>query len=160
MSSSPKRPAPGSGPAPRATEPAHHGFGRYVGRVGALAVALGVGVAVTTGHGIGVARADDTSSNSSNSNDSSDPKDANDSGDAGDSTASTPDPGADTEPATSETPVPGEASSSPPQAPGSPKVPTMNLKVSGTATISGADDEKAVEKDLEKGALTPIFRRG
>jgi VCBS repeat-containing protein len=37
--------------------------GRYIGRVGALAVALGVGVAIATGHGVGVARADDSGAN-------------------------------------------------------------------------------------------------
>jgi VCBS repeat-containing protein len=37
--------------------------GRYIGRVGALAVALGAGVAIATGHGVGVARADDSGAN-------------------------------------------------------------------------------------------------
>ena len=34
-------------------------YAKYIGRVGALAVALGVGVAVATGFGIGIAKADD-----------------------------------------------------------------------------------------------------
>ena len=34
------------------------GYATNIGRVGALAVALGIGAAVATGHGIGVARAD------------------------------------------------------------------------------------------------------
>lgn len=37
--------------------------GRYIGRVGALAVALGVGVAIATGQGVAVARADDSGAN-------------------------------------------------------------------------------------------------
>lgn len=36
----------------------HRSYGRYVGRVGALAVALGVGMAVATGQGLGIARAE------------------------------------------------------------------------------------------------------
>lgn len=36
----------------------HRSYARYVGRVGALAVALGVGMAVATGQGLGIARAD------------------------------------------------------------------------------------------------------
>lgn len=38
------------------------GYGRYVGRVGALAVALGVGAAVVCGQNVGLARADDSPS--------------------------------------------------------------------------------------------------
>ncbi|OBB62202.1 hypothetical protein A5757_04820 [Mycobacterium sp. 852013-51886_SCH5428379] len=34
------------------------GYARYVGRVGALAVALGVGMAITSAHGVGLAHAD------------------------------------------------------------------------------------------------------
>src|SRR5882757_10651305 len=43
---------------------ASSGYARYIGRVGALAVALGVGAAVATGQGLGlgVAHADETSS--------------------------------------------------------------------------------------------------
>src|SRR6476620_366320 len=33
---------------------------RYIGRVGSLAVALGIGAAVATGFGMGIAQADDT----------------------------------------------------------------------------------------------------
>jgi hypothetical protein len=36
------------------------GCARYVGRVGALAVALGVGMAIATGGGLGIAHADET----------------------------------------------------------------------------------------------------
>src|SRR5262245_39563625 len=35
-------------------------YAKYIGRVGALAVALGIGVTVATGQGMGVARADDS----------------------------------------------------------------------------------------------------
>jgi large repetitive protein len=42
-------------------------YARYIGRIGALAVALGVGAAVTTGQGIGLARADDADSASDTS---------------------------------------------------------------------------------------------
>ena len=43
------------------------GHAKYIGRVGALAVALGVGAAVATGLGMGVAWADDTGSTSTDS---------------------------------------------------------------------------------------------
>lgn len=42
------------------------GAGAYIGRVGGLAVALGVGTAVATGQGVAVAQTDQSSSNSSN----------------------------------------------------------------------------------------------
>ncbi|MGA5464044.1 Ig-like domain-containing protein [Mycobacterium sp. NPDC050041] len=40
------------------------GYARFIGRVGALAVALGVGAAVATGYGVPVAHADDTTQSS------------------------------------------------------------------------------------------------
>ncbi|ULE31583.1 Ig-like domain-containing protein [Mycobacterium sp. IDR2000157661] len=49
------------------------GYGKYIGRVGALAVAMGVGFAVATGHGVGLgaARADNTETSDDVSNDAS-----------------------------------------------------------------------------------------
>lgn len=46
------------------------GYAQYIGRVGALAVALGVGAAVATGQGPGLARADEPDSTSSSVGDS------------------------------------------------------------------------------------------
>ncbi|MBY0286578.1 MAG: cadherin-like domain-containing protein, partial [Mycobacteriaceae bacterium] len=46
--------------SPRHTRSTTAGCARYVGRIGSLAVALGIGAAVATGFGIGVAQADDT----------------------------------------------------------------------------------------------------
>ncbi len=67
------------------------GHAMYIGRVGALAVALGVGAAVATGHGSpAVAWAEDGSESSQNTPDTSaDPADDR-SGDSIDSSDSTP----------------------------------------------------------------------
>ena len=46
-------------------------YARYVGRVGALAVALGVGIAVATGQGLGIARAETDQPTDSQSTDAS-----------------------------------------------------------------------------------------
>src|SRR5215472_3484842 len=50
-----------------ATPRASRGFARYIGRVGALAVALGIGAAVATSPGIAVAAPDTTGSAGSSS---------------------------------------------------------------------------------------------
>ncbi|MCP9273567.1 hypothetical protein [Mycolicibacterium arenosum] len=49
------------GSVPASTPMPH--YARFIGRVGALAVALGVGAAVATGTGVPIARADDTTEN-------------------------------------------------------------------------------------------------
>ena len=117
------------------------GFGRYVGRVGALAVALGVGAAVATGQGIGVARADDTSSSSSSSTDSA-PSDTSSSSSS--STDSAPSDTSSNLPAaeTSSTPA-GSDTDTTGSTPHSPTVPSMNVQVSGTATVVGRDDSES-----------------
>jgi large repetitive protein len=101
---------------------------RYVGRTGALAVALGVGMAVATGHGV-VARADDTSSDPSGTS----------------ATDSSPNP---TSASTSDKPPTVTATSSEPTSvadssnapsPTSPQAPDtgMNYDSSGGALTSG-----------------------
>ena len=50
-----RRPHPADGLTPPRSP---RSYGRYVGRVGALAVALGIGLASATGQGLGVAHAD------------------------------------------------------------------------------------------------------
>src|SRR5258708_3202237 len=49
------------------------GYAKYIGRVGALAVALGVGGAVATGHGTGMARADDDTATTDGASDDAPP---------------------------------------------------------------------------------------
>ncbi len=70
------------------------GAGIHVGRVGSLAVALGIGAAVITGHGTALANPADTSGTGFSSTDSAAPSDTTDDGqtsDTADSDASTND---------------------------------------------------------------------
>jgi VCBS repeat-containing protein len=108
------------------------GYAKYIGRVGALAVALGVGAAVATGHGIGVARADDTPSTKTSPT-------TNTQGEAGDSTLP-PSKAPTTEPASS--PTSGQSHSEPTH---SPSVPEMNFSSSGGARTSGEDQDTSGE---------------
>src|ERR1700710_1187061 len=50
-------------------------YAKYIGRIGALAAALGVGVAIVTGQGIGVAHANETDSDAGDSSDVGSPPD-------------------------------------------------------------------------------------
>ena len=56
------------------------GASAYIGRVGRLAVALGVGTAIVTGHGIASADGTDTTSSTSAASDTSDTSDTSDAG--------------------------------------------------------------------------------
>ena len=96
------------------------GYARYIGRFGALAVALGVGMAVAAGQDVAIARADDTgpSSSDSSSTDASNP--------SPDTTAEEP-----IEPTSIQTA--DESASEPTKT--DPSVPEMKLSVSGGAEI-------------------------
>ncbi len=112
------------------------GYARYIGRFGALAVALGVGMAVATGQGVAIARADDTtpSSPDSSSIDASNP--------SPDTTAEEP-----VEPTSIQTA--DESASEPTKT--DPSVPEMKLSVSGGAEIlTDGDGGKPADKtDLD-----------
>jgi beta-galactosidase len=118
----------------------------YVGRVGGLAVALGVGVAVVTGHGYGVARADtpDSSSTESSSSESSaEPSTtsptAGSTASANDTTATSTDP-----PAVSET-VSTSTGSTTTQAP-----PGVVVSTGGAHTSSSTGQTTGTEPADEK----------
>ncbi|MGE2724377.1 Ig-like domain-containing protein [Mycolicibacterium pulveris] len=64
--------APPVDPSDGRTLSAPSPYARYIGRVGALAVALGVGAAVATGQGAGIARADDTATGSTENSSTAD----------------------------------------------------------------------------------------
>ena len=109
------------------------GYARYIGRFGALAVALGVGMAVATGQGAAIARADDTtpSSPDSSSTDASNP--------SPDTTAEEP-----VEPTSIQTA--DESASEPTKT--DPSVPDMKLSVSGGAEIlSDGDGDRGKPAD-------------
>ncbi|HZN81648.1 MAG TPA: Ig-like domain-containing protein [Mycobacterium sp.] len=111
-------------------------YARYIGRVGALAVALGVGLAVATGSGMGIARADESPSADSPSADSPSVKseptpETQSGGQPGDLNPSTPPSAVST---------PESTSGEPPSAPtNEPSVPEMNYDSSGGAQTSGDD---------------------
>src|SRR6476620_3287181 len=93
------------------------GYAKYIGRVGALAVALGVGAAVATGQGMGMARADDSPPADPPSAPSDPSPGAPPAGPSGDLNSPTP---------PSDTPTPPSTSGEPPSAPANtPSVPDM-----------------------------------
>ena len=109
-------------------------YARYIGRVGALAVALGIGVVVVTGNGLGVAHAQDGA-------------DATDSQttDAPSTTETTVDPSSDpTEPGPSANQGPPESG----QTLENPSVPEMKQNSSG-GLIESADAAKDGDEDPE-----------
>ena len=118
------------------------GYARYIGRFGALAVALGVGMAVATGQGVAIARADDTDpgSSDSSSTDTSNPSpDTTAEKPAGTAASITP---SSIEPTS--LPTADESPSEPTNT--GPSVPEMKLSVSSGAEIltddgDGGDDD-------------------
>ena len=114
------------------------GYAKYIGRVGALAVALGVGAAVATGQGIGVARADDPPSTETSPT-------TNTQGEVGDSTLPPSKPPT-TEPPSS--PISGQSHSEPPH---SPSPPEMNFSGSGS-TLTFSEDKDTDEEEPSKQA--------
>ncbi|MDT5210337.1 MAG: large repetitive protein, partial [Mycobacterium sp.] len=130
-------------------------YARYVGRVGALAVALGVGAAVSTGHGIGVARADtDAPSKDSSATDASkDPTSASSttttqSTESTTTTQSTSPSAEQTSASTS-----GESGSSPTHTTKSP--PEMQVSGSGGLNTSTNDDGQATNHTKTEEPSTP-----
>ncbi|BBY52055.1 hypothetical protein MARA_55230 [Mycolicibacterium arabiense] len=111
-------------------------YARYVGRIGALAVALGIGAAVATTSGAGLARADDGTSDSSES--ASQPS-ASDASSDGAPTSTDPTTAGD---APSSTPSESTTTDS-----GQPNVPDMNFSNSGGAHTAGAEPESDTEGD-------------
>lgn len=132
-----------------ATHHPHRGAARSIGRIGALAVALGVGAALATGHGAGVARADDGSdSSASGASSESSPADSP----TADSTA----PAADA----SESAASGEADSS-----SGPGVPEMNVSSSGGAHTSESgtsttESEPEAQPEPDDEPTEPTVRQG
>ncbi len=134
------------------------GYARYIGRVGALAVALGVGTAVATGQGFGVpvARADaegssaDASSTDAPSTDSSTGEPSATT--ATDTTSSASGSSSESEPTSGAEPSAQSAS-------GSSQVtepaPGVVISSSGGAHTSGAEDEEATEPDDEVEPTEP-----
>lgn len=140
------------------------GCARYIGRVGALAVALGIGVAVATGQGVASA-AEDGATDGSSATSSSGSTDSSESG--GDATApstgtaSEPDPpgaapestspsaASDTPKSSSTTdaspPPAGAASSSPTEQTLSPD-PDVVIRSSGGAVTSGQPESSSEER--------------
>ena len=130
--------------------PRSGGAARYIGRIGALAVALGVGAAVAAGQGAGVARADD-GSDSSASGASSESSSADSPTAASDSPSTAPDSG------TSDSAPTGGTSSA-------PSVPEMNVSSSGGAHTSDsgsttADPEPESQVEPEPESAEPPVRR-
>src|SRR5690349_8930537 len=123
------------------------GGAQYIGRVGALAVVLGVGMAVASGHGMGIACADETTdsgttSTSPQSNTDGDAATSSNEQQQGPSSSTTPSQGVD--PADE----PADAGSQPSN---SPSVPEMNHDNSGSAHIS----DTAAEEVLAEKPTTP-----
>ncbi|MDT5014870.1 MAG: hypothetical protein QOD39_1030, partial [Mycobacterium sp.] len=112
------------------------GSSKYVGRVGALAVALGVGVMVTTGHGLGIAHAEAGT-------DSSD----------GASTDGSPESGSGGTPDTE--PSPGESPDTEPASTGSSDAPTTAPGDDGTSSTA-----PEMEVDSSGGLDTSINDAG
>ena len=140
--------------------PESSGYARHIGRIGALAVALGVGAALATGHGAGVARADDGSDSSSAGTPSGSPSSSNTSTSAGNT------PGADTSAPVStvgatdpDDPAEPSSSSTTGTGPSEPKVPEMNYSSSGGAHTSGtagtSGTSAATELDADDEAAEP-----
>lgn len=126
--------------------------GRYVGRVGALAVALGVGFAVTTGQGLGLARADDSA--------------ANDDTGAVDSPAGEPAPGGPVEQLGGPVEQPGVPPGSPPPVGGvsgapagavgaapAPGASPGEMKVSASGSVNTSVNDAGQFTDTEDGEL-------
>jgi hypothetical protein len=132
------------------------GYATNIGRVGALAVALGIGAAVATGHGIGVARADtgaDAADSSTNAPSASPLSGTTPEAVSGDPTG---------EP----TLTSGSDSSEASRTDSGPSVPKMNLTASGgednSVNDAGQITDAAKEDDeLERGTTsTPIPNPG
>lgn len=119
-------------------------YARYVGRIGALAVALGIGAAVATS-GAGLARADDTTSDSSDS--ASQPSASDASSDGGQTSTDSTTAGDAPSSSSSESTTTDS---------GQPNVLDMNFSSSGGAHTAGAEPESDTEGDevLETGPTT------
>ena len=123
------------------------GSSKYIGRVGALAVALGVGVLVTTGQGLSIARADTgTDSSSAPSADGSPAAGAG--GATG--TATAPPADADSLPGPSNAPgSPPDAGANLPTTAGESTAPQMHLESSGGLNTSTNDAGQSTDDDDE-----------
>ena len=123
-------------------------YARYVGRVGALAVALGVGMAIATGQGLGIARAEtDQPTDSQSTNAPSATEKAVD--ESADPTVEAHDPSDPPEPA--DPTVDAHDPSGPPesgQVLDSESVPEMNYDSSG-GLVEADDDDSDVSSDDE-----------
>jgi hypothetical protein len=100
-------------------------YAKFIGRIGALAAALGVGVAIVTGQGIGVAHANETVAEVGDSSDVGSPPD----------TGSSPEESTDPLP-TQRTSPNGSDNSTPASNSGPGSVPRMNFSTSGGALVS------------------------
>ncbi|MCP9273565.1 tandem-95 repeat protein [Mycolicibacterium arenosum] len=111
------------------------GYARFVGRIGALAVALGVGAAVATGHGVPIAHADDTNQESPAGEQPGDVQP-----DDGPGTAQTE---PDSAPVVTVNGEPTDGNPMPAENPGGSVVPEMNVDSSGGYLEGehGEDDE-------------------
>lgn len=124
------------------------GYAGYVGRIGALAAALGVGVAVATGQGIGAAHADpDTNEVDSTTESTSQPTSADPTtGERIDSSLSPPmTSGPSITVPSVEAPAQGSAADD--------KVPDMKASNTGGAHTSGDDDEATDDETLTTGEI-------
>ncbi|MBJ7340761.1 Ig-like domain-containing protein [Mycolicibacterium sp.] len=108
-------------------------YARHVGRIGALAVALGVGAALATSHGAGMAYADDGSDPTTAGTTSAS------SHDASPNAATTATPAASMDVPTGTTGTSGTSGSAGSATTTRPTVPEMNVSSSGGAHTSGDD---------------------
>lgn len=148
-----------STPTPTGSAPPLSNAARYVGRVGALAVALGVGVALATGYGAGAARADDGSDSGASSDSSA--SESSSSQPSSQSPASGP-PMTATTPSASESTTSSADPSDSTTAGGAttstgPRVPEMNVRSSGGAHTSGSRSTASdPEPDDNDDDATPV----
>src|SRR5262245_20995903 len=124
-----------------ATPPAPRGFARYIGGVGALAVALGIGAAVATSPGIAGAAPDTTGStgSSSASESSSAQQDSTSDTNTTDTAPVTETPKTAT-PATTVPPSGSDKGSTPAASPSDPRDGTVQASGGANTTVTTSDD--------------------
>ena len=135
--------------APRATK----GFARYVGRVGALAVALGIGAAVATSPGIAVAVPDNAGSTgpSAGSESTGTQQDSTSDTNAADTAAVDDTPTTATAPTTA--PASGsDTGSTPATSPSDPRDGTVQASGGANTTVTTADGTTTTSSPRKVGA--------
>ena len=126
------------------TSPKDSSYGRHVGRVGALAVALGIGAAMATGQGLGIAHADEPDSANSSVSDPA-------------GTPSGETPASSTETATDTTSSANTSASDHPSEPASdaPSDATPPMKLSSTGGADTSTNDAGQHTDTTPSTSVP-----